>query len=480
MSHAQRQRPAVTLAVLALGAMAYSLLQSGVAPALPNIQSSLHASETGVSWVFTAYLLSASIGTPILGRLGDMYGKEKWLLYTLVGLAAGTLLAALASSLWLLILARVIQGFGGGIFPLAFGIVRDEFPRERVAGAIGLLSAILGIGGGLGVVAAGVIVKTLDYHWLFWIPLVTITTAAVLTWRLVPESPIRVPGRVNWLAAFLMASGLSTVLIAISQTTKWGWGSPKTLGLIAAGTAILAAWVATELQAREPLVDMAMMRLRGVWTTNLAAFLLGAGMFSSFILVPQFVETPTRTGFGFGASITGGGLFLLPATLMLIIVGALAGRVAARFGSKRALVVGSASAMTSFAMLLFFHHHPWNFYVSMAILGVGIGLAFAAMGNLIVEAVPPEQTGVATGMNTVLRTVGGALGAQIGATFIAGNVSRGQPTVHGYSLAFLMATLALALGIVASLAVPDRRGPRNRAPADAVPHGGMSPEGAIG
>ncbi len=456
MSHAQRQRPTVTLAVLSLGAMAYSLLQSGVAPALPNIQHSLHSSETGASWVFTAYLLSAAVGTPILGRLGDMYGKEKWLLYTLAGLAAGTLLAAVASSLGMLIFARAVQGFGGGVFPLAFGIVRDEFPRERVAGAIGLLSALLGIGGGLGVVAAGVIVKSLDYHWLFWIPLVAIVAAAILTWRLVPESPIRVPGRVNWLAAGLMAVGLSAILIAVSETVQWGWGSPRTLGLIAGGLASLGLWVMVELRSRDPLVDMRMMRLPGVWTTNLAAFLLGAGMFSSFILIPQFVETPTSTGFGFGASITGGGLFLLPATIMLMVVGGLAGRVAARYGSKRALVAGSAFAMVSFGLLVFLHAHPWNFYLSTALLGVGIGLAFAALGNLIVEAVPPEQTGVATGMNTVLRTVGGALGAQIGATLIAGNVINGHAAERGYNLAFLVSAIALLLGIVASLAVPGR------------------------
>ncbi len=475
MSHAQRQRPAVTLAVLSLGAMAYSLLQSGVAPALPNIQHSLHSSETGASWVFTAYLLSASVGTPILGRLGDMYGKEKWLLYTLTGLAAGTLLAAVATSLGMLIFARVVQGFGGGIFPLAFGIVRDEFPRERVAGAIGLLSALLGIGGGLGVVAAGVIVKSLDYHWLFWIPLVAIVAAAILTWRLVPESPIRVPGRVNWVAAGLMAVGLSTILIAVSETVRWGWGSPRTLGLIGGGAVVLGVWVAVELRSRDPLVDMRMMRLPGVWTTNVAAFLLGAGMFSSFILIPQFVETPASSGFGFGASITGGGLFLLPATMMLMVVGGLAGRVAARFGSKRALVAGSAFAMVSFGMLVFLHVDPWNFYLSTALLGVGIGLAFAAMGNLIVEAVPPEQTGVATGMNTVLRTVGGALGAQIGATLVAGNVINGHAAERGYNLAFLVSAIALLLGIVASLAVPGRpvgREPRGRR----RPAGDLSPD----
>src|ERR1700740_2001003 len=157
------------------------MLSSAVAPALPPIQRDLHTSENGVAWVLTAYLLSASVGTAIIGRLGDMYGKERLLLWTLAVLGAGTLLAGVAGSLGLLIVARAIQGAGGGIFPLAFGIIRDEFPRERVAGSIGLMSALLGIGGGVGILAGAAIVEHLSWHWLFWLPLVVIVAAAVGT-----------------------------------------------------------------------------------------------------------------------------------------------------------------------------------------------------------------------------------------------------------------------------------------------------------
>jgi MFS family permease len=215
----------VTLAVLALGGIAYAMLSSLVVPALPTMQRELGTTETGITWLLTAYLLAASVGTSIIGRLGDMYGKERLLLWTLVVLIGGTLLAAVATSLPLLIVARFIQGMAGGIFPLAFGIVRDEFPREKVAGGIGLLSAILGVGGGVGIVLSGVIVERLDYHWLFWLPLIAIVLAAFATWRLVPESPVRTPGRVNWLAAALMTIGISAVLLAISETSTWGWVS---------------------------------------------------------------------------------------------------------------------------------------------------------------------------------------------------------------------------------------------------------------
>jgi MFS family permease len=451
---AERTHPTLILTVLSLGGVAYAMLSSSVVPALPTMQHDLHTTETGIAWLLTAYLLSASVGTAILGRLGDMYGKERLLLVTLVILAAGTLLAAVSSSLDLIILGRFIQGAAGGIFPLAFGIVRDEFPQEKVAGSIGLLSAILGVGAGFGIVLSGVIVEHLNYHWLFWIPLVAIVLAAITTWRYIPESPIRVPGRINWGAAALMTIGLSTVLVAISETTTWGWGSTKTLGLIAAGLAVTALWVAVEVRSRNPLIDMTMMRIRGVWTTNLAAFLLGAGMYASFIVFPQFAQLPKSTGFGFGASVVVSGLYLLPSTIGMTILGMFAGRISMRFGSRAALLAGTAFTTASFAMLTVAHSHPYDLLIAAGLLGIGIGLAFAALGNLIVQSVASHQTGVASGMNTVMRTLGGALGGQLSATFIATHVAHGEPTVTGFTQTFLMATGFLLVCLAASALVP--------------------------
>jgi MFS family permease len=451
---AERTHPTLILAVLSLGGVAYAMLSSSVVPALPTMQHALHTNETGITWLLTAYLLSASVGTAILGRLGDMYGKERLLLVTLVILAFGTLLAAVSSSLGVIIVARFIQGASGGIFPLAFGIVRDEFPREKVAGSIGLLSSILGVGAGIGIVLSGVIVEHLSYHWLFWIPLVATVIAAVATWRFIPESPVRVPGRINWLAAALMTIGISTVLLAISKTTTWGWGSTKTLGLIAAGLAVSAVWIAVETRSPKPLIDMTMMRIRGVWTTNLAAFLLGAGMYASFIVFPQFAQLPKSTGFGFGASVVVSGLYLLPSTIGMTILGIYAGRISSRFGSRAALLSGTAFTAISFALLAIDHSHPIEFLVAAGLLGVGIGLAFAALGNLIIQAVSSHQTGVASGMNTVMRTLGGAIGGQLSATFIAAHAAHGEPTVTGFTETFLMATGFLVVCLLAGVLVP--------------------------
>ena len=447
-----RQHYWLTFLVLALAGMTFALLQSMVAPALPQIQRDLHASASEAAWILTAYLLSASVLTPIIGRLGDMFGKE----HTLVA-ALGTLIAALANSLTVLIVARVIQGAGGAIFPLAFGIIRDEFPRRRVAHGIALISAILGIGGGLGIVLAGPIIDALSYHWLFWIPLVMVIVATIATLLFVPESPIKSPGHVNWTGALLLAGWLVCLLVGISEAPTWGWGNPRTLGLLLAAGVLLVAWIVNEEHAAEPLVDMQMMRIRGVWTVNAAAFLVGAGMYSSFILIPDFTETARSAGYGFHASVTQAGLFLVPCTVMMLLISPLAGRMADHFGARLPLILGSLATCVAFTMLAVAHDERWEVYVACAILGAGIGLAFASLANLIVEAVRPEQTGVATGMNTVMRSLGGSVGGQIGATIIAGTVvANSLPTEEGFTLAFAMAAIACGLAALASLAVPRR------------------------
>jgi len=457
LQNAGKSRPRLILAVLALGGAAYALLQSLVVPALPVLQRDLHTSTSGVAWVFTAYLLAASVVTPIAGRLGDMFGKKRVLVIALAGLAAGSLLAAVATSLTVMIAARTIQGLGGAIFPLAFGILRDEFPRERVAGAIALVSGILGIGGGLGIVLAGPILDHLSYHWLFWIPLAVTSVAAVAAIRFIPESTSRAPGNIHWLGGALLSAWLVALLVAVSEGPTWHWGSTKTLGLFVIAAVLAAAWVRAESRSRHPLVDMKMMRLPAVWTTNAAALLLGFGMYSAFVLIPQFVQTPESTGYGYGASVSQAGLFLVPTTTALLITSPIGGRLSVAVGSKVPLVLGSILTTIAFVILAT-AGAQWEIYLAATLVGAGVGFAFASMANLIVEAVPAEQTGVATGMNTIVRTIGGAIGAEIAASVLAGHLlASGEPAKQGYTIMFWICVAVLVAGVLASLAVPRRR-----------------------
>jgi len=451
-----RQHYGLTLAVLVLAALAFALSQTLVAPALPEIQRELGTSTTAVTFVLTAYLLAASVATPILGRLGDIFGKERLLVITLIVFAAGSLVAALSHSIGVLIAGRAIQGVAGAVFPLSFGIIRDEFPRERVATGIGLISATFGIGGGAGLVLSGVIVDHLSYEWIFWLGLAVVAVAIVATHLFVPESPVKSPARIDWGGAALMSGGLVALLVAVSEGGSWGWDSGRVLGLFAVAATFLIVWVRFEARQRDPLVDMGMMRERAVLTTNLTGFLIGFGMFGSFILIPQFVQMPPEAGFGFGATVSEAGLFMLPSAGIMLFAGPLAGWLGSRFGSRLPLLIGTAVATCSFVFLALLHDARWSIYVGSGLLGLGIGFSFAAMANLIVETVDQTKTGVATGINTIMRTIGGSLGGQIAASVVAGSVvaATGLPEESGFTTAFVISAIGVGLAFAAATAIP--------------------------
>ncbi len=455
MGRATRTPYRVTFGVLIMGVLAYALLQSLVIPALPTIQHDLNTTQAATTWLITGYLLSASVCTPILGRIGDVFGKERMLVVTLGALAAGTALAAVAHSITILIIARLIQGAGGGVLPLAFGIIRDEFPREKVAGAIGLSAAMIAVGSGLGITIAGPIVTHLSYHWLFIIPLLLIIPAAIATYLLVPESPVRTAGGVSVRGALLLSGWLVALLLGISQGGSWGWLSLRTDGLFVIAAIIAFSWIRVESRATSPLIDMQMMRLPAVWTTNLTALLLGVAMYSQMAFLPAFMQTPTSAGYGYGATIVGSGLLMLPSSLTMFVVGLVSGRMAGRYGSKLPVVGGSVIAGVTFFLMAVAHGAAWEMLLENGLMGLGIGAAFSALSNLVVESVPDHQTGVASGMNANIRTIGGSIGSQICGSLIAGAVvGNALPKESGYVSAFLFLAVISLVAAGAAVFIP--------------------------
>jgi len=450
-----RARYWATFSVLAAATAAYALLQSLVTPVLPTIEAALHTTQNTVTWVLTAYLLSASIFTPIMGRLGDMWGKERLLVAALVALTLGSVLAALTSSILVMIVARVIQGIGGGVLPLAFGIIREEFPVQKVAGAVGIIAALAAAGAGLGIVLAGPIVEALNYHWLFWIPAILLAGATVAAKLIVPKSRVRTAGRVSWPAAVLLSGWLVALLVPVSEAPSWGWGSARVVGLLAVAVVLAVAWVAVESRSAHPLIDMRMMRIPVVWTTNLVALLFGVGMYATFAFLPEFLQTPAAAGYGFGLSITLSGLILLPSSVAMFVFGVASGPLTSRFGAKAVLVAGALISVLTFVLLTFAHQQEWEILLAMALQGVGFGLAYAAMSNLVVQGVPPEQTGVASGMNANIRTIGGSIGAAVMSSIVTSATGiGGLPGESGYTRGFGLLTLATIAAAVSAMLVP--------------------------
>ncbi|GIE76829.1 MFS transporter [Actinoplanes philippinensis] len=449
--------PRTTFAVLAAAAAAFALMQSLLTPVLPTIQQDLHTSTGTVTWVLTAWLLAASVATPLMGRVADIIGKDRTLLVALAAIALGCLIAALAPSIGVLIAARVLQGLGAAVFPVSFGIIRDEFPPDRVASAIGTLAAVIATGSGVGIVLAGPIVGFLDWRWLFWIPMAVVTVVGFVAWRVIPASPVRSPGRINIVSAVLLAGWLVALLLPLSKGAVWGWGSGRTIALFALAIALLAGWMAAELRAAEPLIDMRMMRLPAVWTTNLAAMLFGAAMFGVFAFLPQLMQVPAASGYGFGASVTGAGLLMAPMLVAMAVFGSLSGPLTRWVSNKAQLLWGSAMGTAACLVLALAHGHKWTVSLAAGVFGIGLGLIYSSMINLIVQAVPRHQTGAASGMNTNIRTIGASIGtALVSAIVTAHPGAHGLPAETGYTMAFLLLAAASAAAFGVSLLVPGR------------------------
>jgi EmrB/QacA subfamily drug resistance transporter len=450
-------RTTALLAVLALAGTVFAMMQALVIPALPRIQASLGVNTAEAAWISTAYLLSACILTPVIGRLGEVAGKKRMMLASLATFAAGTLVCSIAGNLAELVAGRVIQGAAGGIYPLAFAIIRERLPRERVPGSIGLVSSLLGIGGGLGLVLPGPIMTRLSYQWLFWLSLVVIAVALGLAARYIPaDDQAETGARVPWRSSLLMAVGLSAVLIAVSESASWHWTSVRTLGLLALGAAALVAWVRAESRSGNPLVDMSLMRLRGVWTANAAALLIGVGMYASFLIIPELVQAPTRLGYGFGASVTGAGLFMLPTAAVQLVLGPFSGLLQRRFSLRVQLIAGMLSCAAGFVSLARWHDAPWQVYAATSVLGVGFWLCLVALPNQVVSVVPAARTGSATAVNTVVRNAGGALGGQLAAAIIVSSatIGTGAPAASGYIGALILCAGATCAGAFVACAIP--------------------------
>ena len=464
-----RQHHNVTLGVLTLAGTAFAFQQTMVFPALPTFQSEFGTTTAWTTWVLTAFLVSAAVATPILGKLGDQYGKERMLLISLAIFLAGCVGAAFAWDLPSLIGFRVLSGAGGAVFPLSFAIIRDEFPPERVGVGIGLLSAVFGVGGGFGIVLSGVIVDHLSWRLLFLLGSIPVAASLALVHRYVPESPIRTPSRVDIPGALLLSGALVTFMVALTEGEHLGWLSPSIVGLIVASAVIFTLWVVVESRSPAPMVDMRMLAHRPVLLTNVTTMISGFALFTCFVLVPSFVESPSVRGYGFGASATQAGLYLLPSSLAMLFSGPVAGLVGRRVGPKWPLAAGMTIVAFAALLLAFAHDEPWHVVLSSAMLGLGVGAAFATMVALIADNVDAREMGIATGMNTVVRMIGSVIGGQVGAALLTAQTigSSSVPAESAFTWAFGLSAVAALAAAAVALSIT-RQPLRRLAPAEAA------------
>ncbi|MFF9511324.1 MFS transporter [Streptomyces sp. NPDC014724] len=402
------------VATLALAGITAAIMQTLVTPLIAELPQILHTSPSNAAWVITVTLLAGAICVPISGRLGDLIGKRRMLLACSVPLVAGSLVCALASSVVPMIIGRGLQGMGMGMVPLGIALLRDVVPAEKLSSSIALVSASMGIGGGLGLPIAAAVAQYANWRALFWGSTVLAALIAAAIWFLIPDIPPGAKGqRFDTLGAVGLGAGLICLLLAVSKGANWGWGSATTLGLFAAAVVILLAWGAWELRTREPLIDLRTTARPRVLLTNVASIFVGFGMYASMLVVPQLLQFPEATGYGLGQSMLAAGLWMAPGGVMMMIVSPFGGKLTDARGPKFTLICGVLVLAVGYGLSLMLMGSAWGLMLALMVINSGVGLAYGSMPALIMSSVPLSETAAANGFNTLMRSLGTSVGAAV-------------------------------------------------------------------
>ncbi|SMQ14658.1 drug resistance transporter, EmrB/QacA subfamily [Streptomyces sp. Ag82_O1-12] len=412
-------RPNGVVAVLALAGIVVSLMQTLVIPIVPELPNYLDASAANAAWAVTATLLAAAVATPVVGRLGDMFGKRRLLLVSIVLLVSGSVVCALSDSLVPMIVGRTLQGLSAAVVPLGISIMRDVLPAERLAGSTALMSASLGVGGALGLPAAAFIADHYDWHMLFWISAVLGVVALALVALVVPESTVRTGGSFDLLGSLGLSTALVSLLLAVSKGGDWGWTSGTTLGLFTGAAVVFLAWGRYELRTDRPLVDLRTTARRQVLFTNLASVALGFSMFAMSLVLPQVLQLPEQTGYGLGRSMLAVGLILAPQGLVMMAMSAVSAGITRAKGPKVTLMIGALVVAAGYGLSIVLMSEVWHIVLVACVIGGGVGFAYGAMPALIMSAVPASETAAANSLNTLMRSMGTSFASALAGVILA-------------------------------------------------------------
>jgi predicted MFS family arabinose efflux permease len=460
-------RPAVVIGALASCGLTVSLMQTLVVPLLPQFPRLLGASTAAVAWLVTATLVAGAVCAPLLGRLGDMYGKRRMLLLALGLITVGSALGAVAPGIELLIAARVLQGAALGVIPLGISVMRDVLPAERVGSGIALMSSSLGIGGAIGLPLTGLVAEQASWRWLFAGAAVLCALQMLVVLRIVAESPIRSGGRFDVPGALGLGSALVCLLLAISRGTDWGWSSGRVLGLLVAAGLLFGVWGRHQLSTETPLVDLRVSARPAVLWTNVASVLIGFAMFAGFLVTTQILQAVPETGYGFGLSLLAAGLVMLPIGGAMTIFSPVSARLSRRFSARITLVLGAAVLVAGNTWLATLPASIPQIMLACTVTAVGAALSYSAIPLIIMSAVPATETAAANSLNTLMRMLGTSSCSAVFAAVATGLAIEidGHPVPAGsaFTVVFLAAAGAAAAAMVITAV---NRGPVAAPPVD--------------
>jgi EmrB/QacA subfamily drug resistance transporter len=419
-----RQKLEILLAIL-LSLFLFALDQTVVGTALPIISTDLNGASL-YTWAFTIYLLTSTISGPIYGKLSDLYGRRPIFIWAVGLFLAASVAAGLSQEMWQFIVARGVQGLGGGaVFPIAFAIIADLYPPEERAKYGALFGAVFGLSSVLGPLLGGYVTDTFGWPWIFFLNVPLGLISLFVCWRLLP--PIKNPesGRnIDYVGAGLFTAALVPILLGLSNKRELEWADPWVGGLILVGLVIAVVFVWWELRAADPIIQPRLFRDRTISISIASMFLAAFGFFGAIVFLPQFFQVVR----GMGA--TESGLNLLPLVFALIVGATVSGQIAARTGRYKELIFG---AMVILAVGLYLMTNLRAdtdipiLWVWMVVAGLGVGPSFALFAALVQNSVEPRQVGSATASLTFFQQIGGTIGLTIAGTLLADSLTKELP-----------------------------------------------------
>jgi MFS family permease len=437
-----------------------------VTPALPLMATKFHTTQ--VAWVATAFQLAGACTAPLLGKFADAVGKKRMLLVVTATMVLGSLVVALAPSFPLVLLGRTLEGVGTAILPITYSLMRDIFPKRMLALAVSIATAGIGVTGIVAPNIAGWLIDHDGYRAVFLFLAVFPAVVGLLILLFVPESPIRVRTKIDWVGGILLGAALTLLLLSISEGATWGWVSGRTLGTGIGGLALLAAWWIYERRTTFPLMDLVLIRSRAVATTMAANFIAQAVIVINFVLLAYLVQTPAVLGAGYGLGESASDLahFTSPGGAISVAMGFVVGWLAQRRGPRLPGWVGFVFAAAGTLLLAANHYTTWQLVIGYFVYAVGGGLISAAIPNLVIAAVPVQEQAVSANMVGVIGSLGSAVGLQIAFAVLGQHVHtviKGTPIYAdaGFTVVYVITGLAAVLGVIVTLWMRHGRRPES-------------------
>ncbi|WP_338599105.1 MFS transporter [Sulfolobus tengchongensis] len=411
------------LFILAPIAIAVMYTESMLIPSLPTIANDFNVNSATVSWVLTAYLISGVVANPIVGKLGDIYGKKRILVYVMIIYTIAVTLNGFAPNFTSFIIFRTIQGIGLGMFPLAFSLIREEFPPHLVPRAQGIVSAMFGVGSAISLPIAATVAQDLGWQYNYHIVIPFVILLTYLTSKEIRESKYINPNsKIDYIGAGILGSSLASMTTAFSEAPTWGWTSVDFLVTIVSGFALFFIFILYEMRVPYPLISVNLLKEKNVLAANIAAFVAGFGIFMAYQSITYLLELPNPTGFNLDILSTG--LLMWPVSLMQIIGALLSSRLILRTGTKFIVII--ASAILSFFYFILglvaiagSSASLANVIILSSLATLGAAMLNVVLINILTFSVERRVLGIATGMNTVFRLIGGAFGPSIAGSLLS-------------------------------------------------------------